>query len=700
MIRMHVAFSQFQNADHEIHVDDLAQPLRFQGYVRVDPDVCVDLAYETTPYSTLAFAEYVKFVDTFAAYEKEEMRKEFDSFDDDGSGCLSLDELRRVLNSLGITPLKETLNDAMAIVDFDKSGELDFDEFVHLMAIYRVTDGFSKKEIGELKDIFFRLAVEVKFKYWEIQPDRLFDAMVYIFGPQSNDLAQKFIVDQRFRDSREMDMQGLSFMEFIIWARKLREAEIDEYRKEFEEADEDASGLLGFEEIRDVISKLGYRPLRKLIKEVIEEVDFDRDNQLDFDEFVNLMQAFRRTDGFNAVEVNELSDAFHRFANVGAQNLDSIQLLDVMRYLGYVTNLDTVRRFLVAVDIDRSGSLNMPKFLRIMRMNREAELTEAHNCFIGKSDRDSRLPHGKLHAALNEIGYTLGDKMHEQLEQGISTLSDPESLDFDDFVHILDHCRKALVALRRTHAFFSKEDIKKYRKAFNAYDIDGSGDIEKLELSKLLQDLGVPMGTKKDQQDMFVKLDIAREKARAAGVEEHLVGNNGDPALTFHPFLFLLRMVHRVSDESEVDRDTMMSHQTKFSQAEINQFREFFTFWAAKVAAFERATTMDAEADDEQQPVLSALLSKDGAEEQSRNMSLSIDGMQRVVRSLGLHMNQSEKKMLYDHIDNLPRVDQKKFEFFEFLLLMRWMLDVNFAEIHSVLRRQAEVETDERIVSE
>jgi Ca2+-binding EF-hand superfamily protein len=429
MIRMHVAFSQFQNADHEIHVDDLAQPLRFQGYVRVDPDVCVDLACETTPYSTLAFAEYVKFVDTFAAYEKEEMRKEFDSFDDDGSGCLSLDELRRVLSSLGITPLKETLNDAMAIVDFDKSGELDFDEFVHLMAIYRVTDGFSKKEIGELKDVFTRLAVEVKFKYWEIQPDRLFDAMVYIFGPQSNDLAQKFIVDQRFRDSREMDMQGLSFMEFIIWARKLREAEIDEYRKKFEEADEDASGLLGFEEIRDVISKLGYRPLRKLIKEVIEEVDYDRDNKLDFDEFVNLMQAFRRTDGFNAVEVNELSDAFHRFANVGAQNLDSIQLLDVMRYLGYVTNLDTVRRFLVAVDIDRSGSLNMPKFLRIMRMNREAELTEAHNCFIGKSDRDSRLPHGKLHAALNEIGYTLGDKMHEQLEQGISTLSDPESLD-------------------------------------------------------------------------------------------------------------------------------------------------------------------------------------------------------------------------------------------------------------------------------
>ena len=105
MARMHVAFDNFSTSDHEVHIDDLSKPLLFQDYLRADPDVCIALANEVTPYSTLSFEEYVKFVDKFAAYEKEELRKEFNDFDTNHSGCLDVDEIKGVLSAFSITSL-------------------------------------------------------------------------------------------------------------------------------------------------------------------------------------------------------------------------------------------------------------------------------------------------------------------------------------------------------------------------------------------------------------------------------------------------------------------------------------------------------------------------------------------------------------------------------------------------------------------
>lgn len=199
---------------------------------------------------------------------------------------------------------------------------------------------------------------------------------------------------------------------------------------------------------------------------------------------------------------------------------------------------------------------------------------------------------------------------------------------------------------------------------------------------------------------MLGKMDIARDKARAAGVVEDLVGTNGEPSLTFHSFLFLVRMIHRVADHAEVDRDAMMVQRTGFTQTEITEFHEIFSFWAKKVAKLEADAMLREDEDNDMMemtssPTLTDLMKKDHAEEGSEYLSL--DGMQRVVRSLGLHMNHDEKKVLIDKIGNLPRSNSRKFEFLEFLLLMRWMLDTNFSTINAVLRphaSQAATETE------
>merc|ERR1712232_175726 len=104
----------------------------------------------------------------------------------------------------------------------------------------------------------------------------------------------------------------------------------------------------------------------------------------------------------------------------------------------------------------------------------------------------------------------------------------------------------------------------------------------------------------------------------------------------------------------------MGAQRTNFTQAEISEFRDIFNFWVEKSASLKRASQLPSEIEPDEQPTLMTMLSKDGADDLTRKQFLSMDGMQRIVRSLGLPMNHDEKKVLHDRIYSLPRVDPDK----------------------------------------
>jgi len=58
----------------------------------------------------------------------------FSSFDKDGNGSISVGELRAVVESLGHTVTDEEIKAMIAEVDADQSGNIDFPEFLALMA--------------------------------------------------------------------------------------------------------------------------------------------------------------------------------------------------------------------------------------------------------------------------------------------------------------------------------------------------------------------------------------------------------------------------------------------------------------------------------------------------------------------------------------------------------------------------------------
>lgn len=69
----------------------------------------------------------------FNEEEVAQLKLHFSMFDVDGGGSIAGDELREVLTGMGLEPTDQQIQDIIREVDKDRSGEIEFNEFVTLM---------------------------------------------------------------------------------------------------------------------------------------------------------------------------------------------------------------------------------------------------------------------------------------------------------------------------------------------------------------------------------------------------------------------------------------------------------------------------------------------------------------------------------------------------------------------------------------
>eukprot|EP00435_Cladocopium_sp_Y103_P047999 s549_g14.t1 len=164
--RYGASFVRFKDPDGpEMHKDELPNLLAFLGFPNPDPQKCRELADECADYETLERVDFLEFMEKWIAHECERYREIFSSYDDDGSGFLDTTELMTFVSSLGFTPLRSMVKEALDLVDLDRNGLLDFEEVVLLMHCYRHTEGFTLDELQTITAIYQDVVDQVSFRY-------------------------------------------------------------------------------------------------------------------------------------------------------------------------------------------------------------------------------------------------------------------------------------------------------------------------------------------------------------------------------------------------------------------------------------------------------------------------------------------------------------------------------------------------------
>jgi centrin-1 len=82
-----------------------------------------------------------------------EIKEAFDLFDSDGSGSISVDELKQALRNLGIDARNQTLSNMMNDLDKNNDQNIDFDEFIDMMTA-KMSDTDNREDLLKVFNLF------------------------------------------------------------------------------------------------------------------------------------------------------------------------------------------------------------------------------------------------------------------------------------------------------------------------------------------------------------------------------------------------------------------------------------------------------------------------------------------------------------------------------------------------------------------
>eukprot|EP00929_Paragymnodinium_shiwhaense_P044970 TRINITY_DN23035_c0_g1_i1.p1 TRINITY_DN23035_c0_g1~~TRINITY_DN23035_c0_g1_i1.p1 ORF type:complete len:1110 (-),score=384.64 TRINITY_DN23035_c0_g1_i1:158-3487(-) len=646
-------FQKFQD-DGTLHHDECQRALGLCGFTPAQE--WIDVAFrKITKWSSLKKAEWIPFVNAYIDCQTFEYEKAFHAYDADGSGYIDTAELAQMLRSFAVQPLPHVLQQLIEEVDEDKEGKLSEKEFYNLMDLLRMRGGFTLRMYNSLVDIFAR---SDKDGSGEIDSKELFSILSWLgFAPDPN-YTEKIM--------KEVDADGSGAInegEFVICMKKVRENELNKMGIVLKNHDADGSGTLDGAELDNLFAELGYFPNHEAIREASLEAGLDPEEmEFDLDALWRVLKVYRAREGFTAEEIEDVEGAFSMVDKGRLNEIGPLQLKHALNWLDHPFSYDEVQILITKVDVDGSGAIDLPEFRKLVRMIRDEEMRvvrtafyEAFEAVEGQMTRSQSKESGKKFLKKAQASAALGHlkfsdetsrwRMEVQTED-ISAAT-PGLVDLTGFLRVYQRHRQAMREQRREDCGFSSTEADDMAAAFRRYDTDNSGDIARSELIEVLE-------------DFFPH--IAHDKAmrpKLLGVISSVEAESlSDDALDYPAFLRLMRQVADMDWEEEATAELVAVRDTKFSLQEVHGFRELFLSNAAGGETDEIKHTRS--------------ISK-------RVFRLSLQDVKRMLVRI-IPLGDALAKELAQHFDVVVHHGDQA-DFSSFLILMRRLVDANFAQI-------------------
>lgn len=728
MTRMYRVFRLFRQQDaSEVLRSDIPDILIHLGYFIATEEEVDSIVHEVSEFSTFDFQEVVVVAERCAERERKHLQGVFENFADPMTDAMETKDLMEALRTLGAMPLQSVVDECLMEADLEEKEQLEAEDFFRFLAIWRVTEGFRKEEVLEAQVVFRRFAnpgnsdsprtpLQRDIKVTKIRP-----ALQAMFSPHCTDHVSQLLDRLDFgeearhasegEDSPDVyhaDLQGVSFHEFLVFCRRVKVTILEEIQSVVGLIDREGTECIPFKSLPVAMARLNFSLFRPATEEFLAAIDHEPGADLTFDDFVNFVQECRRCSGFTQAEMDNLADVFRRFDHNDNGYVESLELLDLLRYLGYTTSLEDVRRFLAQADPHASSitSMDLTEFLRRMRLFREEEIQSVRQTFNAHCDPNTgTLALEKTLTALTNSGNM---PRAEVLGAALRAAGDLAALSFEDFMGVVDHCREQTVAEKRKRAGFSEKSYRQICSLFNKHKKKGQDTLGKGELLWFLIEIGVPVSTREERAEVFGLLDKGRQSALHAGLTAEEVGVMEESSMTLWGLLHLLRLVVRSGESKDVENEERAMDTTGFLRSELQEFRSIFETWVrreasvrgpllpqggAAVATTRRSSLPHIFGDDSKGHTGSGSAPTEltdllGADE--REGRLTIEAMEMLLRSIGLRLDNRQEQMLRARASQVAHQDDNTLSFADFLVLMRWMLDTNFADINEQSERIAD----------
>ena len=140
----------------------------------------------------------------------------------------------------------------------------------------------------------------------------------------------------------------------------------EEQKKEFKEAfklfDTNGDDEISSQELGDLMKKLGLKPTESELADMINEIDYDGSNSIDFQEFISLISRKMAEDGIE----KELGEAFKIFDNSGNGTMEADHFKKIIKDLSNNLTDDEIKDMLAEADPDGDGRIQFTDLINIM----------------------------------------------------------------------------------------------------------------------------------------------------------------------------------------------------------------------------------------------------------------------------------------------------------------------------------------------
>ncbi|CAE7554115.1 CAM53 [Symbiodinium natans] len=544
----------------EVHCDELPRGLELCGFVGIKKEWVQSVCDSVTKYSTLELEEFLEFVRGYESLQERAYKEAFEEADLDRSGTVESAELAEVLKQLQIEPMTHVLDEVIQEVDEEGHGELVYKEFKHLMDLLILREGFTSSEYDQFMEMFARF-----------DRDNCGKIDAQEFHAVLNWLGYAMTVEDLIPIMRDSDVKLTGLMnhrEYLMCLRKVREHELQEVRRVMEStvSGQNAGGTLSLHksDVPVVLKQLGYDMWdHQAISEAAEEAGLQGMSTLDLSALWRLLLVYRQREGMRNEELQSIDAAFRREDQDGSGELNSLEVPSAVRELGYKVSFEAMQSVLRQVDVDDSHRLEPRQFRKMVRMLQERDMF----CFQQVFDEYDPCALKVISAAdaskaFASLGYG-ADK--EELRKVEVVL--PGLVGFfvhrDGFVRACQkHARKTRETIKRNGGWTDPE-VEELRFIFRRYDVDRSGRVTKTELIHLVEDVVPELAKARSKRPQL--------KALMREVDQECTGS-----LSFASFLKLMGLFRAFKDKERLRKEQQAMKDAGFTNQEVAEFRELF----------------------------------------------------------------------------------------------------------------------------